>query len=156
MWKFTAKNEYDTITLHDCRATHMWVDGRDLVVDFLDGIWLVEDNRQNPYGKTLRTDAAQVRFLDCKIDSLYVYKEFRFFGRIVWTKQIELEPNELIEKTNSGEWKLEFLYEYRGCGGYRFDCWIWHQKGHPQECQLTLQCTDMECYWNRLRQDRVW
>ena len=156
MWNCIAKNDRDVISLHDSRATGIHMDGKDLVLDFADGFWLVHGSRYNPHENTLRTDAAQVRFVDFEIENFYVFKVVRLFRKPIFTKRIEMDLQTLIDNVNSGAWELEFLDEYTRFRGLLFNCWIWHKKGHTQECQISMDCTETQYYWNSIREDRIW
>lgn len=55
MWKYTAENDYPNISLHDCRISNVLIDNNDIVFEFDDnGFWILENNCQNPFKKTLR------------------------------------------------------------------------------------------------------
>ena len=61
MYQFT-ENSDKFISLHDCRATGMQLGDRLVSFIFSDGICIGKKHPRNTYGKTLRTDAAQVDF----------------------------------------------------------------------------------------------
>ena len=61
MYQF-IENSDKFISLHECRATGMQVGDRVISFTFEDGICIGKKHPRNTYGKTLRTDAAQVEF----------------------------------------------------------------------------------------------
>ena len=64
MWKYSEINAYPNIILHDCRIVKAWIENRDIVIEFDNGFWILEDNKQNPFGKTLRTGKSEIRFIN--------------------------------------------------------------------------------------------
>ena len=61
MYQF-IENSDKYISLHDCVATGMAIGDREISFTFSDGICIGKKHPRNTYGKTLRTDEAQVAF----------------------------------------------------------------------------------------------
>lgn len=156
MWNVSEKFDPEKMTLHDCIATKIEIDGQDLLIDFPDGIWLMGKTKLNPNEETMRTDAARLRFENFELDSLFLYKEFRLFRKTLFTRRVDVDLDTLMRKINSGEWELEFLYTYR-CYRWRlYNSCIWRKKGCVLESQLTIECDDVIVCWNKICTDRVW
>lgn len=47
-WKHNT-SDGSFISLHDCRATHAYIENGDLIFEFQDGFWMLADNALNPY-----------------------------------------------------------------------------------------------------------
>lgn len=47
-WKHNT-SDGSGISLHDCRATHAYIENGDLIFEFQDGFWMLADNALNPY-----------------------------------------------------------------------------------------------------------
>lgn len=156
MWNYIAKNDRDAICLHDCQVTGMHVDGNDLVFDFSDGFWIVRNSRYKPHENTLRTDAAQMRFVDFEIENLYVYKVVRLFGKRLFVRRIEMDWQTLADRINSGAWEFEIADEYARDRRLLLGGYLWCKRKDTPEAQLAVYCTALEYRWNRICEDRVW
>ena len=62
MYRCFDRNQNGDITLHDCKATKVFMKKDVLCFEFENGFWVSEKNRHNPYGRTLRTDKSRVDF----------------------------------------------------------------------------------------------
>ena len=158
VWKYTAEDAYPQIFFHDCIADRAYFDGRDLVMEFgEDGFWVGENFPGNHFGKLLRTDKAQVRFVDVEKEfiTVYVFRTYRLFYKSLFTRRIYVTPDELARKINSGKWKLEFVTEVYDKGQCFFSGHIqWPSK--TQEWQMYLICKHIRYFWNRICEDRPW
>lgn len=74
----------------------------------------------------------------------------------ILTKSIEVKPQYLCERINSGKWRLEFLYNYKNCNRHVFECMIWTKNRKNFECQLFTEYSDIEYSWNDINKDREW
>lgn len=160
MWKYSSKNDYPNIILHDCHVTKISVENKDIILEFDDyGFWMIENNKHNPFGKTLRTDKSEIRFVNCQLDSIsiYIFKVFHLFRKPVLTNRIEIPLENLMYQINSGKWRFEFIDEYYACNEALFNGWIrFDKKPYHMECQLQLLFEDMKYSWNRICEDKPW
>lgn len=158
MWRYTEKsNEKAKISLHDCRATRMFINDGNLHFEYNDGFWVLTTNENNPHNETFKTDLSQLKVCNFEIENIYIFNKFRLFRRLISTKRIDITIETLIDNINNGKWELEFLYEYHTYQGMLFNCWIWmNQKPCHKECQIALQCDDMEYFWNNICIDKPW
>lgn len=156
MWKYTD-DVADAISLHDCTATEVRADGADLIFTFPDGIWIAENHAQNPYGETLRTDAAQVCMKQYEVDSLYIFNELRFFRRLLCTQRAEISLATWMANINRGFWQLVFIDTYCASNRGLFQCWVcFDQSPFHKECQFAVAFERMQYFWNQIRRDRPW
>lgn len=157
MWKYTAENAYSTISLHDCRSDKISIEGNDFIIDFPDGFWITPAHALNSNDRPLRTGPAQLRFKDCEVDNIYIFKETRLFQRTLLTRRVTIDLTELIEEVNKGPYELEFLYEYHSSISALYTCCVWNKnRGIPHECQLDLTVMgSIEYCWNEIT-DREW
>lgn len=161
MWKFSSENDHHNIILHDCVVEKVTLDGDDLVMEFNDrGFWIGENNKQNQYGKMLRTDKSELRFTDFEIDEIYIFKRYNLFRIFHHVSRVEISLEKFISNINSGKWTFEFLYEYYAgieSLGAIFDCWIdVINKEKHYDCQLKLGCSKMIYSWNKICEDTTW
>lgn len=154
MYKY-CQQDTDTVTLHDCIATGIRLENGELSLDFADGIWLCEDNYHNETGTTVRTDSANVTVKNICITDVCVRKSFSLFGGI-YTKQVTDDIETLIKNVKSGEWTLEFLYEYLHRSNKLFVCCVHDKRGGVYECGIEFLYTDIEYRWNGICPDRKW
>ena len=157
LWKHSDKNENNEISLHDCRTTQVLTKDNDLYFKFDDGFWILKSNGNNPYAKTLRTDASQLKLCNFDVSNIYVFHEFHLFRRLISIKRVSLNLEALMDNINSGKWELEFLYEYHTYHGVLYQCCIWSKrKPYHMEAQLIIDCESIEYFWNNLCEDKPW
>lgn len=153
MYKYSDKNENNDISLHDCRANHIELNGKILSFIFNDGIYIGENNKQNPYGKLSYTDKAEVRFdLTYKNpdDNITIYV---FTEKDEKTIRETIGLHDLIDKINSGM-ELEFLNCYNGNGSVLFKCWLWFkEEPYHKECVLIISADEITYYWNHMYEE---
>ena len=154
LWKHIDQKN---ISLHDCRATRAMVKAPDLYFTYPDGFWVTPANANNPSGKTLKTDASQLRISKYAVSQLYCFKEFRISRRLTGTRRIPLTLETLLHNLNNGNWTLEFLDTYHKSRSVLFQCWLWSKCGRQHmERQLIFDCDSIAYLWNMLREDRPW
>lgn len=153
MYKYYDKNENDDISLHDCRATAVSLKNKKLAFTFPDGFFVCDQNKQNPYGKTLCTDQSEIEFQILEEDvTVYIFS--RKMGKTI---REEWEIRDYIEKINDHTYELEFLYKYKGYQSMIFECMIWfNKKPYCKECVLMMRTEDITYRWNQLCEDREW
>ena len=147
------------ISLHDCRAEKMALEGGIWSVTFPNGIWVTPDHEENLTQNVVRTSEAQVDFSiqDEDMDGITIYVYRR--GRKGKTWREEWEAQKFIDAVNQGAFQLEFLYDYRQMGApYRlYRCMVWFaQKPYCYECDVYLHAEKAVYRWNELRFDRIW
>lgn len=158
MYKCFDRNASDDISLHDCRATKVFIRKGILSFEFEDGLWISEKNRHNPYGKMVRTDKSRVDFRllygDTEDDvTFYVFKQKKH-GKVI-RKQYSLKK--LVRKINEKGRQLEFLYAYKGYNSIIFECELWYKKKpYSRECVLIVSTEDVVYRWNNICENKVW
>lgn len=157
MWKHRENNSDKIISLHDCRATRMIVESDSLFLEYEDGFWCLPTNKNNSSDNAFRTDLSQIEISKFEIQNIYLFNEKRLFGRLISTKRIDISLEMLTQKINSGQWQLEFLYEYHGFNEVLYHCWIWmNKKPYHKECQITIMYNDIKYLWNNICEDKPW
>ena len=113
-----------------------------MVFIFPDGIFFEEYSNDWP-----NTGKAEVEFT---IDLLRGITVYQFIESDKQTIRTELDIKLLIEKINSKEWELEFLYRYDGYQQILYECWIWENIGtQTYECELWIGTkTDAVFRWD--------
>ena len=144
MWKYKGMDQWDTISLHDCRITTICAKDKDILLGFAEGYWIVETNPQNPYGKTLRTGEAELAFTGAKCEKVEVDDKEMLWG-------------EFCQKINSENWEFECITEEFQEGKCVFWGWVW-AKGNPihQNCHLHFSFDHRIYHWNLILEDRPW
>lgn len=157
MWKYTEVNQWNTISLHDCRSDSIHIDGNDLIVDFPDGFWILPQNQHSSYSLAVKTGPSQLCFKDYAMDAVRLYKTTRLFRCPILCRRICIEPDQLLEKVNDGKHELEFLWEFQGGTPRLYQCWLWrNNRGLEAECQFEITASAIEYQWNEILPDRVW
>ena len=145
------------ITLHDCEAEAMCFDKGVLSFRFPNGFWVTPQHPQNTGENTVRTDASQVDFelLDEEPDNIciYIFQKNRK-GTVI---REEWKPEDFINAVNCGEFRVEFITQYKSFQSVLYQCWVWlDKKPYHMECEITLQTEKVAYRWNYLRYDSVW
>lgn len=65
-WKYTAANEVDKISLHDCVITSARWENGDLILSFEDGFKALNILEQNPTRTVVRTSDFELVFPHCE------------------------------------------------------------------------------------------
>lgn len=157
LWKHFEKSENAKISLHDCIATRAFIEDNNLYFEYDDGFWIIGTNENNLYNNTFGTDISQLKICNFEVVDIYVFSEFRLFHHLINTRRVSIKLETLIRNINSGKWKLEFLYTYQAYRGVLFHCCI-QMKHRPyhKECQIVIDCDDMEFFWNNICKDKPW
>ena len=135
----TSTNK-EKFSLHDCRAKKIILNENSLTFIIPDGIFFDDYSDDWP-----NTWEAEVEYV---IDEGVT---FYFFDDKDWNeirKKYTIE--QVAEKVNSGEWELEFGYQYNGYHEIFHTGWIW-QNHEPWsfECQMFIGTkTDAIFRWN--------
>jgi hypothetical protein len=152
-----ADDSHDKLlTLHDCVAEKVSYVDEILRFYLAEGLWIAPTHRDNDLGKVVKTDSAVVDFRIANIDDIVV----RVFTRNRFTRRTKVEiweMRDLMESVNSGEYKIEFIYQYRTYFEQMWQCAIHSRKKlYYRECQLHLPDTEAAFRWNDLRPDHEW
>ena len=146
------------LTLHDCVAERITLDGNVIRVYLPDGFWVTTHHIENDTGKVVKTDAAEVTFSleDPNEVSVTVFNRQRWF----WVRRTVVEYwnlKDIVSAVNSGKCGLEFITQYRSFHEQMWHCAIRSGK-QPwyRECQLFLPGAEATYYWNKLRPEREW
>ena len=145
------------LSLHDCIAEHAYFEGGKLGFEFGDGFWITPDHPSSNFSNSVRTDCSKVEYtLEDGEDydvTVYVFKK-TLLWRVI---RLEWTVRELLRKINSGECRLEFLYQYIDEASRIVECELRSdKKPYRRECVLKISATDVGYYWNDLREDRPW
>ncbi len=149
--------EDSCISLHDCRAEKMKFEDGKLSFLFSNGIWITNRHPKNESGNTVRTGLAQVDIsvLDGVIESVFVYifrKNRR--GNVI---REEWEAESFINAVNDGSFSVEFITTYQSYRSILFKCEARsEQKPYRLECEMIIDCEQVEYCWNELRYECVW
>lgn len=151
MYQF-IENSDKFISLHECRATGMQVGDRVISFTFEDGICIGKKHPRNTYGKTLRTDAAQVEFnlpVGTPDENVTCYVFFEKKNGKTIRKKFSMEK--LMRKINEKGRPLEFLSAYKGGDTVVYECVLWRKKKQSgRECVLVIRNDGTSCRWNEL------
>lgn len=160
MWMNTEKMESFAradVLLHDSRATGAYIADGSLYFRFADGFWILQSNSRNTCGETVRTGVSELCIAGFDAPCVCLFRHVALFRRRLLTRRVEIPLETLIQKLNSGKWELEFLDEYREYRGMLYNCLIW-QKRRPYytECELRIDCGEVQYLWNVLRPECTW
>ena len=156
--KYKYNETDDTyISLHDCIAEKITVKNNVLSFYFPKGFWVTNEYDKNKSNDVVCTDVSQVDYniIDEEYDSICVYAFKKgITGKIV-RKQWPVE--DLIKKVNSGKYRIEFLYNYKGYKDILYKCWLWFDK-YPYhiEIQIELPINNITYRWNELQYNNIW
>ena len=161
MWKYTELDAYNTISLHDCKATSITKEGSNLIFDFLDGFWITPASSYIDSDCPIKTGPAQLCihgiFEEASFDAIDIYKTVRIFGKPVLCRRLQLDDPAFLKMFQTGEYELEFITEYHAAISSLYQCWIWKKKsGVYAECQFELTTRSVEYRWNEILYDRKW
>ena len=155
MYLFTEKSD-KYISLHDCRATALALNGNELSFTFADGICLGKKHPRNTYGKTLRPGEAQVSFnlpAGKPDENVTCYVFFEKKNGTTLRKQFSVEK--LMRKINEKGRPLKFLHVYRSGNTLIYKCALRrNKKPGSRECQLILRTESVSYSWNDLQPEK--
>jgi len=142
---YHAVNEWETISLHDCRIIKIQRDKQNITCYFKDGFWITENNRQNDYEKTLATDdESQIIFINSHCDRVEVNNN-------------EISWETFFQKVNSLEWEFECISEEYSEKGCIYDGWVWFdQEPYHYDARLRFVFDELHYGWNKICENRVW
>ena len=161
MWKHTELDEYNTISLHDCKATSISMEGSDLIFDFPDGFWITPASNHIIHDFPIKTGPAQLCihgiFEEASFFAIDIYKTIRIFGKPIFCYRLQPDYPMFLKMIQTGKYDLEFITEYHASISAIYQCWIWKKNsGVYAECQFELTAKSIEYRWNEIRYDREW
>lgn len=152
MYKFFDRNENGNISLHDCRATKIYLKKGVLQFEFEDGFSIYDNDRPNGKDRVLDTDQSR---MDVRLLSDDPACDFTFYvfvpkkhGKVV---RKEFSLKKLMRKINEKGRTLEFLYVYQGYDSIVFECELWFKKRpYSRECVMIISTDDVIYRWNNI------
>lgn len=152
MYKYSDHNEKDDISLHDCRATMIILNGRMLSFIFKEGFWICESNRNNFNKKLSYTGESEVKFKLLHRNAQSNITIYIFTDTTDENKAIrECIPLDLFITQINGGMELEFLYAYKGYQSFIFECWLWFDdEPYSKECVMIIDADEVTYSWNTL------
>jgi len=161
MWKYKELNAYDSISLHDCRADRITLEGDNLIFDFPDGFWITPASSHIDHDRPLKTGPAQLRIHTINsvapFDTLDLFKTSCFFGKPLLCRRLQPEDSAFLNMFQSHKYELEFITEYHSSIFALYQCWIWKKnRGMVAECQFEVTAKSIEYCWNEILVDREW
>lgn len=145
------------ISLHDCHAKKMTFENGILSFVFPDGFWISQQHALNHSENTVRTGPSQVDFeiIDEEVDGIEV-SVFRIKRKGKAMRE-DWEPMNFINAVNAGDFRVEFITQYKSYQSSLFKCWVWYdRKPYHSECEIILHSENTVYRWNNLRYDRCW
>lgn len=145
------------ISLHDCQAEKMNFDNGILSFIFPAGFWVTGQHPQNKSNNTVCTDSSQVDFqiIGGKTDGMEIntFIENKA-GKVI---RENWEPINFINAVNTGDFRVEFITQYKGYQSFLFKCWAWFNKPpYHLECEIILYSERVTYSWNEFLYDCVW
>ena len=120
MYKYSDLDD-SYISLHDCHAEKMKLEDGILSFIFPDGFWVTAHHSLNHSDRIVRTDSSQVDFqiIDEEIDGIeiYVFKQSR--KKVI---RDDWEPANFMNAVNAGDFRVEFITQYKSYKSYLFKC----------------------------------
>lgn len=147
MFKQCEINRWDTISLHDCRITHVKRHQQTITLIFSEGFWLTEAHPLNASGKMAATDKAQIVLKQASFDGIMLKNSESFSD--------ELTTEGFINKITSSEWEFEVIDEiHERNNQVVYVGWIWFDREpFHVDCEIRFSFEEMEYCWNELAQE---
>lgn len=153
--------------LHDCVATEIRQDGSELSLYFPDGFWLHPNDPRNPYDEPRRTGPSLVvvslGFPKAETDlenAIYpeLFHRHRICRGVGFTTVTYPRVSDLIDKVNSGKWRLDFNAKYTCYDTGYFVICSFHigKKYYDRDCYLTVACRQIRYCWNEVAEAPPW
>ncbi len=143
------------ISLHDCFARKMTLEGNTLTLSFPEGFWLGPLHPENPLDDPVRAEDGQILFqlLPDSIEFMIIRSYSKIFGLPLYK---QWKPADFMTALNSGKLRLEFLSEYSNGSEVLFQC-VLHSIRRPYyaDCDINFMIKSIICQWNTIRYDRT-
>ena len=161
MWKYSEQNAYTSISLHDCRADSITINGNSLIIDFPDGFWITPASTHIDHNRPVKTGPAQLCicgiYADAPFNAIDVFKTIRIFGKPFLCRRLQPEFTDFLKMFQHGKYELEFITEYHCSTTSFYQCWIWKKNvGVDSECQFEITAKNIEYRWNDILYDHEW
>ncbi len=156
MWKYREFDAYNSISLHDCRADNIRLDGSDLIFDFPNGFKITPASPHCNHERPVFTGPAQLCFHgvfeDMPFNAIHIYKTTRLFRYPILCRRLQTEYPAFLKMFQTGKYELEFVTEYHQPPfDSLYQCWIWKKNGDMvAECQFDLLAKSIEYRWNEI------
>lgn len=158
-WKFQSE-DWETISLHDCRISSIEQKGDNIVLSFAEGFNVERENARNPTGRHRKTGPSAVileggRFLEGAFDRNVVESVRSADGTF---REVPLQEHPMDEDTFLNKVELEVMaYQWdREKGRFLLDCNNLADMGTPgcrMFCQIVLACDRALFCWDDLPRD---
>ena len=161
MWKYTERNAYSSISLHDCKSDSITIYGNNLIVEFPDGFWITPASSHSDHDKPVKTGPAQLCicgvYAEEPFDAIDIYKTIRLFGKKLLCYKHQPQYTDFLKMFQCGKYELEFITEYHSSASSLYQCWIYKKNsGIDSECQLEITAECIEYRWNEILYKREW
>lgn len=158
MLNFTASNDYRIICLRDCTVNDISQENDDVIFEFNDGFWLLENNDPNKFERAVHTDKSTLRFTNVNLEAsdIYMFKQIRISGIRISTVRIKIKFPIFCGRINRGDWQFIFKDEVYDDIRAVFDGYIYSKlKKRYRKCQIVLENESTVYSWNQISEDRA-
>lgn len=134
------ENEY--VGLHDCRIDHIKCNNQNIVFEFSNGYYVLENKEPKLTGSA----EMKCHIIDEEIDgiSVFIYRKDSS-GKVVredWS-------DNFIAAVNDGTFEFEFVTTYRSYQHILFKGYVWFDvTPYHMECEIELHTDDIFYSWN--------
>ena len=101
MWKYTELDAYNTISLHDCKANSITMDGNNLIFDFPDGFWITPASNHIDHDYPVKTGSAQLCihgvYKEAPFDTIDIYKATHILGKPVLCRRLQPDDSTFLK-----------------------------------------------------------
>lgn len=140
------------LSLHDCIATDMVWENGDLTFFFPDGVAIGEVltpkcRHINP----VRSAPAKLTFVGADPAFFHVYEPWKAKGELLHSTVIWYDLPEVVQKVSGGEWRIEFIEEYRNFHSNLYRCVLLKKDSDNErdpELIFALDYEQLICEWN--------
>ncbi len=143
------------ISLHDCCAEKINFDNGILSFIFPDGFWITQYHSLNDSDNTVLTNSSQVDFeiFDKKGIEIFIFNKTKK-GTVI---RNDWELINFRNMVNAGNFRIEFLTQYKSHESFLFKCWVWFDRApYHSECEMIIYSEKVLYRWNELRYDCSW
>jgi len=154
---YLATNDNRNISLLDCAVDDISQENEDVIFEFNNGFWILENHEQNQYKETLCTCKSQLRFTNVNLENsdIYMFKQIRLFGLRVSTVRIKIKFPIFCARINRGDWQFIFKDEVYDDIRAIFDGFIYSKpKQCYRKCQIVLENEGTVYSWSEICPDK--
>ena len=154
IYRDTSSCDNVTFSLHDCIATGMTWEKNTLTFFFSEGIIL--GKKFVPKGRCdcfCHSGPAKLSFVGADLRFFHVYESWKTEGEYRLSSNVTAyDLPEIIAKVASGEWRMEFIEEYRSDHAVLYRCGLWrgeaYGKERPKDLTFALDYDERICEWD--------